>query len=165
MAAAPTTQTRTLRAVQFVVQCVPLLSPPGFPLPFVPRQVMQAARRLALIEDAVPYDALLGALRTAYSTAQSQLMFASSRTKVPVQPVLRELLARENLLEWKEELKDLMTVLGTAAHVNRRRSMRALAKLQYLSVEEVCNPRKVSPSQILCVVARLLVTEMTVAWH
>ena len=98
---------------------------------------MQAARRLALAEGSVPYDALLGVLRTAYCTAQSQLQFASSRTKVPVQPVLRGLLQRGNLVEWQEELKDLMTVLGTASQVNRRRSMRALAKLQYLTVEEV----------------------------
>jgi hypothetical protein len=38
---------------------------------------------------------------------------------------------------WREVLRDVMAVLGTATHVTRRRSSRALSKVGKLTVEEV----------------------------
>eukprot|EP00668_Euglena_longa_P003977 GGOE01004663.1.p1 GENE.GGOE01004663.1~~GGOE01004663.1.p1 ORF type:complete len:286 (-),score=53.34 GGOE01004663.1:1011-1868(-) len=110
-------------------------------------QVLKAARRLFLVDDNIPYGELLATLEEAYSRAQAQLTFASSRAKVPVEPILQEALLRRGLGMWKLQLKDVMVVLGTAPHVNRRRALRALSKVQQLTVDEVVRQIQVAAQQ------------------
>eukprot|EP00667_Euglena_gracilis_P005650 EG_transcript_5693 len=110
-------------------------------------QVLKAARRLFLVDDNIPYGELLATLQEAYSRAQAQLTFASSRAKVPVEPILQEILLRRGLGMWKPQLKDVMVVLGTAPHVNRRRALRALSKVQQLTVDEVVRQIQVAAQQ------------------
>jgi len=100
--------------------------------------VMQAAQRLATAEEALPYDTLLDLLRSVYEALQDKLMLQSSRVKLPARPVLHSQLVSLNLVQWSDAVEDLMTVLGTAFHVNRRRATRALVKLHHLTGEEVC---------------------------
>jgi len=98
--------------------------------------VLMAARRLCCAED-IPWAQLLELLREAYSRALQQLTNSSTRTKVPVEPIIQDLLVSLGLEPWREVLRDVMAVLGTATHVTRRRSSRALSKVGKLTVEEV----------------------------
>jgi len=109
--------------------------------------VMTAARRLCDAEDVIPYDALLGVLRDAYTLAQGQLTQASSRTKLPMEPIVKDLMASRGLGRWREMLTDLMLVLGTAALVNRRRADRALRKVRGCTTHEVLSDIQIAAQQ------------------